>query len=121
MGTGVVGATFLKTVGARLLKPCNFYCQPITHHLVCFLVTRDLSCCYGNPISNTCLPKNDNMNKLLIFTSYTKFMLNSLRNNAIAMTLLITDIFGCHDTVKVSNDVIFKHWLWRHNFFVKFE
>ena len=48
------------------------------------------------------------MNKLLILTSYTKFVLNSLRNNEITMTLLITDIFGCCDTVKVRNDVIFK-------------
>ena len=46
-----------KTIGVRLLKVCDFYCQPITHHLVCFLVTRDLSCCHGNPIFNTCLTK----------------------------------------------------------------
>ena len=51
------------------------------------------------------------MNKLLILTSCTKFELNSLRNNEITMKLLITDIFGCRDTVKVRNDVIFKQWL----------
>ena len=31
------------------------------------------------------------MNKLLLLTSYTKFELNSLRNNEITMKLLITD------------------------------
>ena len=51
------------------------------------------------------------MNKLLILTSYTKFELNSLRNDEITIKLLITHIFGCHDTTKVRNDVIFKHWL----------
>ena len=61
------------------------------------------------------------MNKLLVLTSYTKFELNSLRNNEITMKLLITDIFGCHDTVKIRNDVIFKQWLSRHELFVKFE
>ena len=54
------------------------------------------------------------MNKLLILTSYTKFELNLSRDNEIGMKLLITDIFGCRDTVKVRNDVIFKQWLWRH-------
>ena len=29
------------------------------------------------------------------------------------MKLLITDIFGCCDKVKVRNDVIFKQWLCR--------
>ena len=51
------------------------------------------------------------MNKLLILTSYAKFELNPLRNNEITMKLLIADIFGCHDTTKVRNDVIFKQWL----------
>ena len=37
------------------------------------------------------------MNKLLVLTSYTKFELNSLRNNEITMKLLITDIFGCRN------------------------
>ena len=46
------------------------------------------------------------MNKLLILTSYTRFELNSLRNNEIAVKLLIRDIFGCRDTVKVRNDII---------------
>ena len=41
------------------------------------------------------------MNKLLILTSYTKFELNSLRNNEIAIKLLITNIFGCRDTAKI--------------------
>ena len=35
------------------------------------------------------------MNKLLMLTYYTKFELNSLRNNEITMKLLIADIFGC--------------------------
>ena len=51
------------------------------------------------------------MNKLLILTSCAKIELNSLRNNDITMKSLITDIFGCRDTAKVRNDVIFKHWL----------
>ena len=46
-----------KTVGPRLLKLCGYYCYPITHHLVYFLVTRDLSYCHGNPILNRCLAK----------------------------------------------------------------
>ena len=46
-----------KMIGARLLKLCGFYCWPITHHLVYFLVTRDISCCHGNPILNTFLVK----------------------------------------------------------------
>ena len=46
-----------------------------------------------------------------ILISYTKFELNSLRNNEITMKLLITDIFGCRDKAKVRNDVIFKQWL----------
>ena len=49
------------------------------------------------------------MNNLLV--SNATFELNSLRNNEIKMTLVITDIFGCRDTVKVRNDVIFKQWL----------
>ena len=54
------------------------------------------------------------MNKLLLLTSYTKFELDSLRNNEITMKLLIADIFGYRGTVKVRNDVIFKQWLQRH-------
>ena len=61
------------------------------------------------------------MNKLLILTSYTKFELNSLRNNEITMKLLITDIFGCHDKAEIRNDVIFKQWLDVLNYFAKFE
>ena len=45
--------------------------------------------------------------KLLILTSYTKFELNSLRNNEITNY----KNFGCHDTVKFRNDVIFIQWL----------
>ena len=48
------------------------------------------------------------MNKLLILTYYTKFELNSLRNNESTMKLLIKDIFGCRDKEEVRNDVIFK-------------
>ena len=48
---------------------------------------------------------------LFSFTSYTKYELNSLRNNEITMKLLITVIFGCGDKAKVRNDVIFKQWL----------
>ena len=51
------------------------------------------------------------MNKLLIFTSYTIFELNSLTNNKITIKLSITDIFSCCDTAEVRNDVIFKQWL----------
>ena len=51
------------------------------------------------------------INELLILTSYTKFELNSLRNNEITMKLLTKNIFGCHGTAKVSNDAIFKQWL----------
>ena len=51
------------------------------------------------------------MNELLILTSYTKFELNSSRNNEITRKLLITDIFGCRDKPEVRDDVIFKQWL----------
>ena len=54
---------------------------------------------------------------MCILTSYTKFELNSLRNNEITMKLPITDIFGCRDKAKVRNDVIFKQWLRRHELF----
>ena len=50
------------------------------------------------------------MNKLPILTSYTKFELNSLRNNVISMKLLITDIFGCRNKAEVINGVILKQW-----------
>ena len=55
--------------------------------------------------------------KLLILTSYTKFELNSLRNNERTNYRY----FGCHDTVKVRNDVIFKQWYDVMNCFAKFE
>ena len=51
------------------------------------------------------------MNKLLILTSYAKFELNSWSNNEFINKLIITDIFGCCDTAKVRNGVIFKQWL----------
>ena len=57
------------------------------------------------------------MTKLIILTSYARFEINSLRNNEITMKLLLTDIFGCRDTVKVRNDVIFKQWLRHHELF----
>ena len=61
------------------------------------------------------------MNKLLILTVYTKFELNSLKNNEITMRLLITDIFGCRGTVKVRNDVYLKNGYDVMNCFAKFE
>ena len=57
------------------------------------------------------------MNKPLILTSYTEFELNSVRHNKITFKLLITDILGCRDTVKVTNDVIFRQWLCCHELF----
>ena len=53
--------------------------------------------------------------------SYAKFELNSLRNNEITMKLLITDIFGCCDTVKVRNDVILNNVYDVMNCFAKFK
>ena len=47
----------------------------------------------------------------VILTSYTKFELNSLRNNEITVTLPSTVIFGCRDKAKVRNDAICKQWL----------
>ena len=61
------------------------------------------------------------MNKLLILTSYTKFELNSWRNNEITIKLLIRGIFGCRDTAEVRNDVIFKNDYDVMNCFAKFE
>ena len=57
----------------------------------------------------------------LILSSYTKFELSSLRNNEIAMKLLITDIFGCRDKVKVRNDVIFNNGYDVMSYFAKCE
>ena len=48
---------------------------------------------------------------VLILSSYTKFELNSLRNNENTMKLRIADIFGCRDKAIVRYDVIFKQWL----------
>ena len=61
--------------------------------------------------------------------SYTKFELDSLRNNEITMKLLITDIFGCHDKAKsemmsyLNNgyDVITTKGYDVKNYFAKFE
>ena len=47
------------------------------------------------------------MNKLLILTCCTKFVGRQWNYNEIK----ITAIFGCLDTVKVRNNVIFKHKL----------
>ena len=58
------------------------------------------------------------MNQLLIFTSCTKFELKSLRNNGITITMnLPLDAFGCRNTLKVRNDVIFKQWSRGHELF----
>ena len=38
------------------------------------------------------------MNKLVILSSYAKFKLHLLRNNKIAMKILIIDIFGYRAT-----------------------
>ena len=54
-------------------------------------------------------------------TVYANFELNSLRTNEITMKLLITDICGYRDTVKVSNDVIYKQWYDVMNCFAKFD
>ena len=60
------------------------------------------------------------MNKLPILTSYTKFELNSLRNNEITMKLLIR-YFCCRNKVEVKNDVIFKECYDVMKCFAKFE
>ena len=51
------------------------------------------------------------MNKLLIFTSYTKFELNSLTNNEITIKLSITDILVVATQQKSEMTLIFKQWL----------
>ena len=61
------------------------------------------------------------MNELLILTCFTKFQFNALRNNEITVKLLITDIFGCHNTVKIRNDVIFNNDYDVMSCFAKFE
>ena len=43
--------------------------------------------------------------------SFNKFGLNSWRNDDITIKLPITDIFGCHDTGEVRNDIMFTQWL----------
>ena len=60
------------------------------------------------------------MNRLLILTSYTKFEPNSLRNNEI-MKLLITDIFGCSNTVKAGRTSYLYNGHGVMNCFAKFE
>ena len=62
-----------------------------------------------------------NMNQLLILASCIKFELNSLRNNGIAMKLRLESVFGCRDTVKVRNDVIFNNVYDVMSCFTKFE
>ena len=54
-------------------------------------------------------------------SSYTKFELNSLRNNEVTMKLLIKDISGCCDKTKVGNDVIVNNGYDVMNYFAKFE
>ena len=61
------------------------------------------------------------MNKLLILTSYTKFGLNSLRNNQIAMKLLITGIFGCREKRKSEMTSYLDNGYDVMNYFAKFE
>ena len=58
---------------------------------------------------------------LLILSSYTKFELNSLKNNEITMKLWITDIFGCRGKAIVRNDVISKQWYDLMKYFAKFK
>ena len=58
-----------------------------------------------------------NISQLLILTSCAKFKLNSLKNNEIT----IRGVFGSLDKMKVRNDVLFKQWLERYDFFTKFE
>ena len=53
--------------------------------------------------------------------SYTKFELNSLRNNEITMKLLITDIFGCRDKAKVGMTSYLNNGYDITNYFAKFE
>ena len=53
--------------------------------------------------------------------SYTKFELNSLRNNEIRMKLLITDIFGCRDKAKSEMTSYLNNGYDVINYFVKFE
>ena len=57
----------------------------------------------------------------LILYSYTKFELNSLRNNEITMKLLITDIFGCRDKAKVRITSYLNNGYDVMNYFAKFE
>ena len=51
--------SFSATAQKGLALDCrNFVTFTVSpHHLVYFLVSRDLSCCHGNPVSNTCLVK----------------------------------------------------------------
>ena len=61
------------------------------------------------------------MNKLLIFTSYTKLKLSSLTNNEITIKLSITDIFGCRDTAKPEMTSYLSNSYDVINCFAKFE
>ena len=53
------------------------------------------------------------MNKLLILTSCTKFEVNSLRNNGIAIKLQLQTFLA----VVTQSDVVFKQYLRRHELF----
>ena len=55
------------------------------------------------------------------FVYYTKFELNSLRNNEITMKLLITDIFGCHTKRKSEMTSYLNNGYDVMNYFAKFE
>ena len=54
-------------------------------------------------------------------SSYTRFELNSLRNNEITMKLLITDIFGCRDKAKPEMTSYLNNGYDVMSYFAKFE
>ena len=61
------------------------------------------------------------MNKLPILTSYTKFELNSLKNNEITMKLLITDILAVATKRKSEMTSYLNNDYDVMNYFAKFE
>ena len=61
------------------------------------------------------------MNKLLILTSYSKFELNSMRNNQITIKLLITDILAVATQQKLEMTSYFNNGYDIMNCFAKFE
>ena len=58
---------------------------------------------------------------LLIFSSYTKFELNSLRNNEITMKLLVTDILAVATKRKSEMTSYLNNGYDVMNYFAKFE